>query len=283
MLAANLSCISRTRVIARPGTRAAQPLLTAQREELLERITKQYAAIGSLSLTVDMAPLLGSAAKGKITEYQDVRGYLLYRAPSSLRLIGLYPVVRTKAFDMVTDGTLFRLYLPALNRFVEGPEVGGQPSAKKIENLRPLHFLEALNIKPVDPEAEKPVLHNLTDEKNAAYVLDLLAEKNSALWLKRQIWFDRLTLRVTRQILFDERGDILTDARYSAWRKEGAVEIPGQFEINRPKDEYGVVMKVTRLDLNPRLGDEKFALDRPAGVQVRDVGVAPAGNKDMSK
>ncbi len=280
---ANLSCISHTRVIARPGVPAVQTLLTAQKEQLLEQLSRQYAAIRALNLTVDLAPSLGSAAKGKVTEYQDVRGYVLYRAPNRLRLIGLYPVVRAKAFDMVTDGANFKLYLPTQNRFVEGPETGGARSAKKIENLRPLHFLEALTIRPMDAANEKPVLHNLTDERNASYVLDLLGEKNSALWLKRQIWFDRLTLRVTRQLLFDENGDILTDARYSGWRREGGVELPGQFEINRPKDEYGVVMKVTKLDLNPTLGDEKFSLDRPEGVKVQNVGSSPAVNKDISK
>ena len=40
--------------------------------------------------------------------------------PKSGSAIGLFPVVRNKAFDMVSDGTSFKLYLPAKNRFVVG-------------------------------------------------------------------------------------------------------------------------------------------------------------------
>ena len=59
-----------------------------------------------------MVPALGSAEKSKITEYKDVRGYILFRKPADIRIIGLYPVVRNKAFDMVSNGTDFRLYCP---------------------------------------------------------------------------------------------------------------------------------------------------------------------------
>ena len=36
------------------------------------------------------------------------------------RLIGLLPVVRTPAFNMVSDGQTFKLWIPPRNRFVEG-------------------------------------------------------------------------------------------------------------------------------------------------------------------
>ncbi len=57
-----------------------------------------------------MTPALGSSEKSKITEYKDVRGYILFRKPTDIRIIGLYPVVRNKAFDMVSNGKDFRLH-----------------------------------------------------------------------------------------------------------------------------------------------------------------------------
>ena len=56
-----------------------------------------------------MVPAVGSVNKGKITEYKDVLGYILFKKPDEMRLIGLYPVVRNKAFDMVSRGADFRL------------------------------------------------------------------------------------------------------------------------------------------------------------------------------
>jgi hypothetical protein len=82
----------------------------------------------SFSATVDMVPALGSSEKSKITEYKDVRGYILFRKPADIRIIGLYPVVRNKAFDMVSNGKDFRLYLP-----------GQQPLRRRLEPThRPL-------------------------------------------------------------------------------------------------------------------------------------------------
>src|SRR5919198_1627358 len=115
---AHSGCLVRRRVITRKGAAVpTQPLLTAGRDTLLERIKASYEAIQSFYATLDMIPALGTANKGRITEYKDVRAYILFRRPADIRIIGLYPVVRNKAFDMTSDGRSFELYIPAKNRF----------------------------------------------------------------------------------------------------------------------------------------------------------------------
>ena len=163
-------CFVRRRIITRKGANATPVLLTADKQTLIDRLARAYQAIQSFSATVDMVPALGSSEKSKITEYKDVRGYILFRMPADIRIIGLYPVVRNKAFDMVSTGKDFRLYLPSSNRFVIGSNQLIARSPNKIENLRPQHFLEALLVAPMQP-GEKPELVNLTDEDNAVYVL----------------------------------------------------------------------------------------------------------------
>ena len=218
-------------------------------------------------------PALGSANKGKITEYKDVRAYVLFRKPADIRLIGLFPVVRNKAFDMVSDGTQFQLYIPSKDRFIEGRNGMDTPSANKFENLRPQHFQDALIIQPVSSEIEKTVLENFTDEENAAYIIEILhTDETGELWLQRQIWFERLALHVARQIIFDHNGDILTDARYGDWQVYDGVAFPKRIDINRPRDEYGVVMTVVRMDINKPLTDDKFKLERPEGTELQVLG-----------
>ena len=58
--------------------------------------------------------------KGHVTDYKEIRGYVLARKPASLHMIGLMPIVRTTAFDMVSDGQQFKLWIPPKNRFVIG-------------------------------------------------------------------------------------------------------------------------------------------------------------------
>src|SRR5262245_53985723 len=170
------SCLARRRVITRKGGSTQQTLLIADLRTLTGIIAEQFAAVRDLNATVDMVPALGTTEKSRITEYKDVRGYVLFRKPVDIRIIGLVPVVRTKAFDMVSDGSTFKLYVPARNRFIVGKNEMTAPSANKLENLRPQHFLEAIFVRPVDEAGEKPLLENFTDEDNAAYIVHLVRQ-----------------------------------------------------------------------------------------------------------
>jgi outer membrane lipoprotein-sorting protein len=267
------SCVVRRRIITRKGGQATQTLLNTDKDTLVREIARQYAAVSSLNATVDMVPALGTANKGKITEYKDVRAYILFRKPADIRIVGLYPVVRNKAFDMVSNGSRFRVYIPGKNRFIEGLNTSQLLSENKLENLRPQHFLEAMLVRPIDPASEQTFLENLTDEDNASYIVSVLSRNAMGEpLLQRQLWFDRLSLRMVRQLIFDPAGDILTDARYNDWQRYDNVLFPKRIEINRPKDEYGVVITMVKVDINKPVTDDKFDLEQPPGTELRVVG-----------
>jgi outer membrane lipoprotein-sorting protein len=267
------SCVARRRVITRKGGNTKQTLLVADLPTLIDIIQRQFAAIHDLNATVDMVPALGTTEKSQITEYKDVRAYILFRKPSDIRIIGLVPVVRTTAFDMVSNGSEFKLYVPARSRFIVGKTEMTTPSPNRLENLRPQHFLEALLVRPVEDGLEKPLLENFTDEDNAAYIVHLVRQNESGtLRIVRTIWFSRLNLRMARQIIFDDHGNILTDARYSDWQVYDGVPFPKHVEINRPRDEYAVVITVVKADINKELDDAKFALEQPEGSTLQILG-----------
>jgi outer membrane lipoprotein-sorting protein len=267
------SCLARRRVITRSKSTASQALLTADKAALLDAVERQYQAVQSLNATVDMVPAVGSVNKGKITEYKDVRAYILFKKPTEIRIIGLYPVVRNKAFDMVSDGGEFRLFLPVKNRFIVGRnEPATAPSPNKLENLRPGIFLDALLIKPPDSK-DISVFEDLTDEDNAVYIVHILGTgMDGQLYLARDIWFSRLTLRMVRQIAFNPKGDILTDTRYNDWKTYDGVPFPRIIDINRPQDEYGVVITVVKADINKNISDDKFTLRQPEGSVLEVLG-----------
>ena len=279
------SCLVRRRLIVRKGSNAAQPLLVVDQATLLEAVSRQYRAVHDFSATVDMVPALGTAEKSKITEYKDVRAYILFRQPASIRIIGLYPVVRNKAFDMTSDGAQFELYIPSRDAFIKGSNEIVQLSENKLENLRPQHFVDALLVRPVDMAADKVVLENQTDEAGAFYIVHVVHEDNGTLRLDRTIWFSRVNLEIARQMIFDGAGNILTDARYSEWKTYDKVAFPKHVEINRPQDEYGVVIDIVKMDINKGVTDDKFVLEQPPGTTLRVLGqppAAPAGQKPAS-
>ncbi len=251
-------------------------MLISDLPNLLTAVRKQYDAVQNFSASVDMVPALGSTEKNHITEYKDVRAYIRFRKPSSIRLIGLLPVVRSTAFDMVSDGTDFRLYIPSKGRFLVGRNTIEQPSPNKLENLRPQHFLDALVVQPVDTKNFKVVLENFTDEDNAYYIIHEIREmSDGTLHLERTIWFSRIDLSLARQMIFDDAGNPLTDARYSQWHSYDNVPFPKHIEINRPRDEYAVVLDLVKMDINKGIKDEQFVLEQPEGTTLQTVGTPP--------
>ncbi len=267
------SCLVKRRLITRVGAKTSAPvLLVADSTMLLQKIADQYNAIHDFSATVDMTPALGTTEKSRVTEYKDVRGYIVFRKPSDIRIIGLYPVVRNTAFDMVANGSDFKLYVPVKNRFLVGTSEVSQPSSNKLENLRPHHFLEALLVRPIGPE-DRVLLENFTDEDNAFYVLHFVHQvAPQQLELSRTVWFNRVDLRLARQIILDPMGNILTDARYSDWHVYDDVPFPKHIEVNRPRDEYAVVLDILKIDINKGVSDDKFVLNQPEGSTLQVVG-----------
>ena len=109
-------CLFRSRKVERQVSTA--PLKSATQAELIEYINSQAAKVHSMQATVDIDASVGGVKKGRVTDYQEIRGYVLARKPAMLRMIGLLPIVRNQAFDMVSDGLYFKLWIPPKNRFI---------------------------------------------------------------------------------------------------------------------------------------------------------------------
>jgi hypothetical protein len=125
---------------------------------------------------------------------------------------------------------------------------------------------------------ESAILENLTDEDSAHYILhEIHVGPDGQLLLKRTIWFNRADLQIERQIVLDDNGDILTDARYSDWKAWDNVAFPKHLDINRPKDAYGVVIDVVKMDINKGVADNKFVLEQPEGTTLKVLG-QPTGS-----
>src|SRR5580698_11542740 len=155
-------CLFRSRKVHSPI--APVQLESATQQELIDYINTQAAAIQTMQATVDIDTTVGGVKKGKVTDYEEIRGYVLARKPAMLRMIGLMPIVRNKAFDMVSDGQGFKLWIPTKNRFIVGRnDVEIHNPSQPLESLRPQHIYDALLLRHIDPENEIAVLENDTE------------------------------------------------------------------------------------------------------------------------
>ncbi len=258
------------------------PLKTATQQELIDAINLQAARIRTLQATVDIDTSVGGANRGKVTDYKEIRGYVLARKPAMLRLIGLLPIVRNRAFDMVSDGKEFKLWIPPKNRFVIGRNDAETPNPKQpLENVRPQNLYEALLIREIDPEKEIAVLENgyetVLDSKRHQYqqpdyeILVIRKGKNG--WfLSRKIIFTRTDLQIHRQKIYNEQGILASEVHYGEYKDYDGISFPKQIEIERPQEEYDITLNMVKLELNNPLTDEQFDLQQPPGAEVVRLG-----------
>ncbi len=258
------------------------PLKTATQQELIDAINLQAARIRTLQATVDIDTSVGGANRGKVTDYKEIRGYVLARKPAMLRLIGLLPIVRNRAFDMVSDGKEFKLWIPPKNRFVIGRNDAETPNPKQpLENVRPQNLYEALLIREIDPEKEIAVLENgyetVLDSKRHQYqqpdyeILVIRKGKNG--WfLSRKIIFTRTDLQIHRQKIYNEQGILASEVHYGEYKDYDGISFPKQIEIERPQEEYDITLNMVKLELNKPLTDEQFDLQQPPGAEVVRLG-----------
>jgi outer membrane lipoprotein-sorting protein len=276
-------CLFHTRKVEQPFKMSA--LKTATKQELVTYINSQAAKIQSMQATVDIATSVGGEKKGKVTEYQEIRGYVLARKPAMLRMIGLFPIVRNRAFDMVSDGQQFKVWIPTKNRFVMGNNEVATPNPQQpLENLRPQVIYDALLLRAIDPVNETAFLEESTETITAEkgkkyeqpdYVVDVVRGQGSDSWLARKIVFSREDLLPNRQLIYDQSGKVVTDARYSKYQDYSAVLFPSRIEIMRPEEEYDITLAIVKMEMNQPLTNDKFVLDQPPGAQVIHLGSEP--------
>ena len=273
-------CLFRSRKVERKFSTA--PLKSATQEELIDEINNQAAKIKSMQATVDIDTSVGGVNKGKVTDYKEIRGYVLARKPAMLRMIGLMPIVRNRAFDMVSDGTDFKLWIPPKNRFVIGRnDVETVKPNQPLENLRPQDLYEAILIREIDPVDEIAVLENgyetVIDAKRHQvqqpdYEIVVIRKGEQGWFLSRKIIFSRTDLQPHRQFIYDENGRLATDVRYGEYKDYDGINFPSQIEIERPQEEYDITLNILKLELNKPLTDDQFALQQPAGAEVVRLG-----------
>lgn len=277
-------CLFHSRKVERQLSTA--PLKSATQQELVDAINLQAARIRTMQATVDIDTSVGGENRGKVTDYKEIRGYMLARKPAMLRLIGLMPIVRNRAFDMVSDGREFKLWIPPKNRFIIGRNDAETPNPKQpLENMRPQNLYDAMLIREIDRENEIAVLENgfetVLDAKRHRYEQPdyevVVVRKGKAGWfLSRKIVISRTDLQPHRQFIYNEQGVLATDVRYGEYKDYDGINFPRQTEIERPQEEYDITLNIVKLDFNKPLADDQFELQQPPGAEVVRLGSHPS-------
>lgn len=272
-------CLYHTHILEKPVR--ASVVVSASADQLIQQVNAQYDSIHSLSATVLIRASVGGAHKGKVTDYTSVRGFILLRKPEMLRVLGLLPVLETRAFDMASNGNKFTLLMPTKNKAVTGTETVAKPSENPLENLRPSVFLDSLLIRSIKPDELVYVTNNtrvfrdprtkhLVEEPD--YDLGVLRHKSgdgNELVPVRVVHISRSDLLPYQQDVYDDNGTLVTKATYSKYQTFGKIQFPTEITIVRPEDEYQIDLSIQKLTLNLPLADNQFQLKIPPGTAVK--------------
>jgi outer membrane lipoprotein-sorting protein len=264
--------------------------MEASEDQLLARYNDQARSVRTLQATVDLIPSTGSTYSGVIEEYHDVPGFILAKRPATVRVIGQAPVVAKNIFDMVSDGEMFRIFIPSKNTFLVGATSIARTSKKPIENLRPQHVVDAL-FWPELPASGNVLFEQFDADPKRYYILTALRPADGdKLEIARKIWFDRVDLRVSRVQLYGAAGRLDSDIAYSDWQPIGVSPAAGalaattenyarDIHIWRPQDDYKLEIHILKLTVNEEISADRFELTQPAGTELVRVGEEQAGTQ----
>lgn len=271
-------CLKHTRLLERPQ----QPtvVLSASAQQLIQALDQRYSDIHSFSATVLIRASVGGASKGKVTDYTSIRGYILLRQPSMLRVLGLLPVVETRAFDMASNGKNFTLLIPPKSEAIEGSGTVTTPSPNPLMNLRPGVFFDSMLIRSVEPNdlvyvtnnsrvARDPKTHHLVQEPD--YDLGILHRQGDSQQLipVRVIHISRTDLLPYQQDEYDDKGTLVTRTMYSDYQTFDQIPYPTRILIDRPIDGYQLLLTIEKMNFNHPLADDQFQLKIPAGTKIK--------------
>ncbi|MBV8671830.1 MAG: hypothetical protein JOZ33_00230 [Acidobacteriaceae bacterium] len=271
-------CFVHTRTVKQ--AKMPSVVLTATADELVQDVNRQCQAIHSLSATVEFRASEGGPRKGKEKTYTSFSGYILLRKPEAVRVIGLVPVLHTRAFDMASDGSQFKLlmYYPH-DHVIEGSDKVTKESPNPLENLRPNIFFDSLLINcvrsddlvtlttdtetKVDPKTKELLLdpqYDLTVVRRKPGSQELIPE--------RVVHFTRTDLQTVQEDIYDQNGSIQTTAIYGPLQRFGPQMFPGTITIKRPLEEYQIVITIQKINVNLTLSDDQFEIKIPEGTPV---------------
>ncbi len=262
-----------------PVPKAPAEVETVTPEALVKQVNDRWDALNNLTAKVEIQATELKTAEGLARDYPSCTGFIVMRKPNMLRVLGTYFGV--KIFDMASDGSNFKLAIPSKNLVIEGFNTVQQKSANQWENLRPGFFLDAIDVRGLDPDNEYMVSGETETVEDAAkkhlyiepeYKLSVMRRKTQVENLPvRVITFHRDDMQPYEQDVYDSSGNLETQVSYSNYTAFEAGKYPSRVIIKRPQEGIQLVLTVERVQENVNLPDSEFEVSIPDGAKVEQL------------
>jgi hypothetical protein len=263
-------------------THAPEAVFSATLEELLDATNSRYGDLNSMLLPVQISTMTGGATQGVVKESISFKGYIIISKPEMIRVILQVPLLNSRALEMVSNGTSFKMLIPPQHCAIVGSDVS-QPSQKGLYSLRPAVILDSILIKArgadqvVSMTQDSRVVANPKKRKDYIqepdYDIEFLSQPDGPVARTlRVLHISRVNLLPYRQDIYNAEGKVATQAVYSNYQKFGGIDFPTKIVIQRPLDELGLTIVVDRAPtFNQKLEPDSFQLTIPSGTATQNM------------
>ncbi len=269
MTPALTGCLVHTRSVLK--TRLPDVVLNSTLDQLLKQVDERNAAIQSMTLNVQMTTSTGGSLQGVVKESISFNGYIIIGKPEQINVILKVPILGSQALDMVSDGKTFKMLIPPKDCAIVGSDVVTNSSQKGLYSLRPAVILDSLLIHGLEPDQivtmtqDSRVIENPKKRKDLIqdpdYDIEFLSQPQGQIAsMLHVVHIDRMNLLPWRQDIYDADGKVATQAFYSNYQKFGDITFPTKIVIQRPLDELGLTITVTKATFNQPLLEDQFNL-----------------------
>jgi outer membrane lipoprotein-sorting protein len=248
---------------------------SATPEQVLSMLAGNAEKAHSLSsTTVRVTFTAGKAESGKVQEYRSAPGYILLERPDRIRLSIQNPLTRTAILELASVGDDFSIWYPRENKFFSGKNSArafdlAEGNENPAFSARPIHIYDA--ILPQAINLQDPGLRiGMREEQDTQakyYVLSLYKEAAAPKLVPvRDIWVERSTMTIARQIVYEPDGTVASRIEYTQVSAD-PVPLPMAMRIERPVDGYAISLEIRNWKLNPSFENNAFILPPPPGAE----------------
>jgi outer membrane lipoprotein-sorting protein len=281
MTPALTGCLVHTHSVLK--TRLPDVVLNSTLDQLLKQVDERNAAIQSMTLYVRMSTSTGGSLQGEVKESISFNGFIVIGKPEQINVILKVPLLGSQALDMVSDGKSFKMLIPPKNCAIIGSDVVTNSSQKGLYSLRPAVILDSLLIHGLEPDQVVSMTQDSRVVENPKKRKDLIQEPDYDIEFFSQpqgpvartlrvLHTSRVDLLPWRQDIYDADGKVATQAFYSNYQKFGNIDFPTKIVIQRPLDELGLTITITKATFNQPLPDDQFNLGPiPADYAVQNM------------
>lgn len=255
------------------------------RTEALKKLEAISRAVQSFRAPVVLDASIGGLTTDKVKQYPQLYGTLLFQSPNKIRVQGKFATI--DAFDMVSDGTQYKVLIPHGNKLFEGREQGPPVGPifpddlyNLLADLRPKQIKSALLVD-ILPYLGNREVRSATEilpmpkDRRRYYVVDFINVASADAQIIEKIWIDLSDpkLEIARKQIFGKDGEIETDAHFSAYKPigSGTFSFPTVIDIQFPDKDISLrvgIQDPEKIALNGDMPADLFQLPPHPNAEV---------------